>query len=61
MFYGSFGAGIATLVWIYIVCFSVLLGAEFNGVLYEDRQDRLDAELLMSSPEREGETTAIQP
>ena len=61
MFYGSFGAGIATLVWIYIVCFSVLLGAEYNGVLYEDRQDRLDAELLTSSPEREGETTAIQP
>jgi len=60
MFYGSFGAGIATLVWIYIVAFSVLLGAEYNGVLYEDRQDRLDTELLVSSPEREALPTAIQ-
>ena len=40
MFYGSFGAGIAALVWLYIVSFSVLLGAELNGVLYESRQRR---------------------
>jgi membrane protein len=39
MFYGSFGAGIATLVWLYITAFSVLVGAELNGVLYEDRQE----------------------
>ena len=38
MFYGSFGAGIATLVWLYISAFSVLLGAEFNGVLYRERR-----------------------
>ncbi|MGB8259070.1 MAG: YihY/virulence factor BrkB family protein [Terracidiphilus sp.] len=38
MFYGSFGAGIATLVWLYITAFSVLLGAELNGVLYRVRQ-----------------------
>ncbi|MDE3163875.1 MAG: YihY/virulence factor BrkB family protein, partial [Acidobacteriota bacterium] len=30
MFYGSFGAGIATLVWLYITLFSALLGAELN-------------------------------
>ncbi len=41
MFYGSFGAGIATLVWIYIVAFSVLLGAELNGVLYGGRQEQI--------------------
>jgi membrane protein len=40
-FYGSFGAGIATLVWLYITSFSVLMGAELNGVLYRDRQDLL--------------------
>ena len=34
-FYGSFGAGIATLVWLYITSFSALLGAELNGVLFE--------------------------
>lgn len=37
-FYGSFGAGIATLVWLYLTSFSVLLGAELNGVLYAERQ-----------------------
>lgn len=41
MFYGSFGAGIATLVWLYITAFSVLIGAELNGVLYADRQGQL--------------------
>ncbi len=38
-FYGSFGAGIATLVWLYLTAFSVLLGAEINGILYRERQE----------------------
>ena len=37
-FYGSFGAGIATMVWLYLTSFSVLLGAELNGILYQQRQ-----------------------
>ncbi len=37
-FYGSFGAGIATLVWLYLTSFSVLLGAELNGLLFRDRK-----------------------
>lgn len=41
LFYGSFGAGIATLVWLYITAFSALLGAELNGVLYRERQEHL--------------------
>jgi len=45
MFYGSFGAGIATLVWLYITAFSVLMGAELNGVLYWDRLKRHDAKM----------------
>lgn len=36
-FYGSFAAGIATLVWLYLTSFSALLGAELNGVLYQNR------------------------
>jgi membrane protein len=40
MFYGSFGAGIATLVWLYITSFSTLLGAELNGVLFREREER---------------------
>jgi len=36
-FYGPFGAGIATLVWLYLSSFSALLGAELNGVLFRER------------------------
>jgi membrane protein len=39
--YGAFANGIATLVWLYITSFSVLLGAELNGVLYWERQVQL--------------------
>ncbi|HEY1805592.1 MAG TPA: YihY/virulence factor BrkB family protein [Terracidiphilus sp.] len=39
--YGSFAAGIATLVWLYITSFSVLLGAELNGVLFWERQNQI--------------------
>jgi membrane protein len=42
--YGSFSAGIATLVWLYLSSFSVLLGAELNGVLYWERLNLLAAE-----------------
>ena len=41
MFYGSFGAGIATLVWLYISSFSALLGAELNGLLFRQRRERV--------------------
>ena len=43
MLYGSFGAGIATLVWLYITSFSALLGAELNGVLFRERQEESSA------------------
>lgn len=41
LFYGSFGAGIATLVWLYITSFSALLGAELNGVFFRERHKKL--------------------
>ena len=44
MFYGSFAAGIATLVWLYLTSFSALLGAELNGVLFLARQDRMSSD-----------------
>jgi len=50
-FYGSFGAGIATLVWLYITSFSALLGAELNGVLFRERQER-DSAGSVSEPVR---------
>ena len=43
-FYGPFGAGIATLVWLYLTSFSALLGAELNGVLFRARLEH-DANL----------------
>jgi membrane protein len=46
-FYGPFGAGIATLVWLYITSFSALLGAELNGVFFRNRLER-DASLDFS-------------
>ena len=48
-FYGPFGAGIATLVWLYITSFSVLLGAELNGILYWERRDQR-ALLMAANP-----------
>jgi membrane protein len=36
--YGSLGTGIATLVWLYLTSFSILLGAQLNGVLYRGRR-----------------------
>jgi membrane protein len=57
MFYGSFGAGIATLVWLYITAFSVLIGAELNGVLYSGRREQTAAKLV----EREVETASFRP
>jgi membrane protein len=43
MFYGSFGAAIATLIWLYITAFSVLIGAELNGALFRERQAKLSS------------------
>jgi membrane protein len=40
-FYGSFAAGIATLVWLYLTSFSALLGAELNGNVMLLRQERM--------------------
>jgi membrane protein len=39
LIYGSLGTAIATLVWLYITSFSVLLGAQLNGVLHRERKE----------------------
>ena len=41
MVYGSLGAAIATMVWLYLSSFSFLFGAEINGVLYRERMREL--------------------
>ena len=52
LLYGSFGAGIATLVWLYLTAFSVLLGAELNGLQYGRRQRRRGAAIAVSSADK---------
>jgi membrane protein len=32
--YGQLGAGIALLVWMYMISFVILMGAEFNAMLF---------------------------
>jgi membrane protein len=40
--YGPLGAGIALLIWLYLVFLSVLCGAEFNAQFYGRGQDAAD-------------------
>jgi membrane protein len=41
--YGSFGAAVATLIWLYMVCFIILIGAEFNALIYPASSPALPA------------------
>ncbi len=50
-FYGSFAAGIATLVWLYFTSLSALLGAELNGMLYQARLERGETNAAMADKE----------
>ena len=60
-FYGSFAAGIATLVWLYLTAFIVLLGAELNGVLYWDRHEQeVTRKTAHEMPEKAGESTTAK-
>ena len=53
-FYGSFAAGIATLVWLYLTSFSALVGAELNGVLFQNRLVREGAAAAEQAQEATG-------
>jgi membrane protein len=55
--YGSLGAGIALLFWLYIISLSVLCGAEFNAQLDKERAIELKrAVVLASEPAKTGES-----
>src|SRR4029077_18865268 len=45
--YGSLGVGIALLVWMYMISLVVLVGAEFNAMLFP--RARLGIELIGSN------------
>jgi membrane protein len=44
--YGSLGAGIALLIWLYIVCVAVIIGAEFNAEVFPRHSQNALAEKL---------------
>ena len=53
--YGSLGAGIATMVWLYFVSIATLVGAEFNAQVYpmwdEQRESSLVEDDLLEYPD----------
>ena len=48
--YGSLGAAIALMIWLYIIALSVLIGSEFNAQLRLPRRDPKTAEFLWKLP-----------
>ena len=48
--YGSLGAGVALLIWLYIILVSVMIGAEFNAEVYpkQQRQAVIDSTTAMT-------------
>jgi membrane protein len=48
--YGSLGAAIALMFWLYIIALSVLIGAEFNAQLTAKRRDPATFEMLWKLP-----------
>jgi membrane protein len=60
--YGSLGAGIALLFWLYIVSLSVLCGAEFNAQFERQFQSRFGRRLRRAQPlTAQNETAANRP
>jgi membrane protein len=48
--YGSLGAAIALMFWLYIIALSVLVGSEFNAQMRLPRRDPKAAEFLWKLP-----------
>lgn len=51
--YGSLGAAVALLVWLYIIAVSVLMGAEFNAQLAHDRRNAAEGRPSFTGHPRE--------
>jgi YihY family inner membrane protein len=57
--YGPLGAGIATMVWLYIVSLAVLIGAEYNALQPHAQADTLtEAHGPAASPQAEPATAS---
>ena len=56
--YGSLGAGIALLVWMYMISLVILMGAEFNAMLFPRAlRDRR----LLCHPRQRGSCFVVSP
>jgi membrane protein len=58
--YGSLGAGIATLVWLYMVSLSILIGAEINAQVFP-HADRAAKPFMAGSVVAADELTVLGP
>lgn len=58
--YGSLGTAIALLVWMYVVSAIVLVGAEFNAVLFPRQVNLPAAEEALPSPAANAEEPALR-
>jgi membrane protein len=52
LFYGSLAAAIVLLVWLYIISVIVLVGAEFNAVLYPRAPGMNDTTIISVTPRK---------
>jgi uncharacterized BrkB/YihY/UPF0761 family membrane protein len=57
--YGSLGAAIALMVWLYIIALTVLIGAEFNAQWAAEQRGPEATELWKTSRARRGRTGKI--
>jgi uncharacterized BrkB/YihY/UPF0761 family membrane protein len=48
--YGSLGAAIALMFWLYIIAFSILIGSEFNAQRAAGTRDPATSEMLWKLP-----------
>ena len=58
--YGPLGAAVATLVWLYMVSISILIGAEFNAEIFPlDRHSSSPSAQYEENAFTGGKTTAV--
>lgn len=55
--YGSLGAGIALMVWLYMIALTILIGAEFNAQYAAERRDPRTAAALWKTQHQQSRPT----
>jgi membrane protein len=52
LFYGSLAAAIVLLVWLYIISLIILLGAEFNAILFPRALGTGETQIISVTPRK---------